>query len=132
MISKGYTLKNMVLRYIVLERDKLTKNQKELDIEIYIRVLYLTMYRCTDEILLLSNNINRLTKKTTSDPFTALKDVLNTIIFYILCHRFPYPLDMVCRVWLEMFLGVRASEVSDVVDRRKATTALRLLRRTQA
>lgn len=67
-----------------------------------------------DDVLLLSNNINRLPKKTTSDLFTTLQDVLPPNIFYILCHRCPYPLDMVLTSLPGTIFELRASEVSDV------------------
>ena len=68
-----------------------------------------------DDDTLLSNNINRLTQKTTSDIFTTPQDVLRAGIFYILCHKWPYPLDMVLTSLPGTIFGLRASEVSDVV-----------------
>ena len=36
------------------------------------------------------------------------------VIFYILCHRCPYPLDMVLTSLIGIIFEIRASEVSDV------------------
>ena len=70
-----------------------------------------------DDATLLSNDINNLTKKTTSDFFTKFQDVLPPKIFYILCHKWPHPLDMVLTSLPGTIFELRASEVSDVVCR---------------